>query len=318
MDRRHLMLSAGAAVLAACSRKPVGPTSAPKITEGYADVPGGKVWWRKVGEGARTPLLTLHGGPGAAHNYLNPLEALSDQRPVILYDQLGCGKSDIPNDPSLWTIGRFCDEIDALRSALGLSEIVLLGHSWGGWLAIEYMTSRAAPKVEALILSSTSASTRQAAEGMRRLVNALPNGAGARIAALEKAGQTAGKEYQDLSNLFMSQHLFRGASMPPDGEASLAALNKSPVYPTMNGPSEWEIVGNLKAWDRSADLGKIKVPTLITQGEFDEVTPDCSETLHRGIAGSRVETIKAASHLYTLEQPVAYNRLVRDFLADKA
>jgi len=153
---------------------------------------------------------------------------------------------------------------------------------------------------------------------MRRLVDALPNGAGARIAALEEAGQTSGKEYEDLSNLFISQHLFRGKTMPPDGEASLAALAKSPVYPTMNGPSEWNIVGNLKDWDRTADLGRIKLPTLITQGEFDEITPDCSETLRKGIAGSRVETIKGGSHLYTLEQPAAYNRLVRDFLADKA
>ena len=316
---RRLLLAAGVSALAGACQKPVGPVHF-KVAEGFAPVPGGKVWWRKVGDGPKAPLLTLHGGPGAAHNYLTSLRALADQRPVIFYDQLGCGRSDAPGDPSLWTIGRFCDEIDALRAALGLTRITLLGHSWGGFLAIEYMTRGATPPpgVEALVLSSTSASTAEAAAGMRRLVAALPNGAGARIAALERAGQTGSKEYQDLTVLFYARHLFRGANMPPDGEASLAALSRSPVYPVMNGPSEWDIVGNLRTWDRTADLGKITAPTLVTCGEFDEVTIECSQTLDNDIPNARIEILKGCSHLCTLEKPETYNAMVRWFLSDKA
>lgn len=309
MDRRTL-LTAGALTLAsACAPGRQSPTA----REGFAKVPGGRVWWRKVGDGQRTPLLALHGGPGAAHGYLTSLEALADQRPVILYDQLGCGKSDAPKDRSLWTIGRSCDEIDALRGALGLKQVILLGHSWGGWLALEYMATRPSPHVEALVLSSTSASTAQFVAGARRLLDAMPNGAGAKIRALEAEGNTQGKAYGNLVKAFYARHLLRGQPFPPG-----PAPDDTDVYQTMNGPNEFTVVGNLRAWDRSPDLARIKTPTLITTGEFDEFTLDCAQTLHRGIAGSKLAVLKGASHLYSLEQPAAYDALIRDFLGDKA
>jgi proline iminopeptidase len=103
-------------------------TAALSEETGYADVPGGKVWWMRVGSGPNTPLLLLHGGPGAAHNYLLPLKLLADERPVIFYDQLGCGRSDIPTDPGVYRIGRFVEEIDALRNALGLNRMNIASH----------------------------------------------------------------------------------------------------------------------------------------------------------------------------------------------
>ena len=141
-DRRKILLglSAACAASSALSR----PVSA---HEGYATVEGGRIWWRSVGGGSSTPLLTLHGGPGAGHDYLTPLEALADQRNVVLYDQLGCGRSDKPDDPGLWRIERFCDEIDALRDTLALKEVILFGHSWGGWLALEYIARRGAQAI---------------------------------------------------------------------------------------------------------------------------------------------------------------------------
>src|SRR5688500_18581791 len=134
-----------------------------RVDEGTISVDGYKVWYRTVGDGG-IPLLTLHGGPGAGHDYLEPLEGLADERAVVFYDQLGCGKSDQPDDTSLWRIERFASEIDTVRDALGLERIHLLGHSWGGWLAIEYMLTQ--PKgVVSLILGSTSASTREFVQG---------------------------------------------------------------------------------------------------------------------------------------------------------
>src|SRR5215212_8424201 len=107
--------------------------------EGYIPVTGGRVWYQIVGSEDTIPLLVLHGGPGAGHDYLEPLGGLAAQRPVIFYDQLGCGKSDQPDDRSLWRLDRFVKEVDTVRHALGLEQIHLLGQSSGGWLAIEYM-----------------------------------------------------------------------------------------------------------------------------------------------------------------------------------
>ena len=108
--------------------------------EGYVEVEGGRVWYRRLGDGDALPILLLHGGPGAAHDYMLPLaERLSEHRPAVVYDQLGCGRSDTPDDTSLWTVDRSVTEVDQVRAALGLGRCHLLGQSWGGWLAIDYM-----------------------------------------------------------------------------------------------------------------------------------------------------------------------------------
>ncbi len=110
-------------------------------TEGMIEVDGGRVWYARLGEGDAMPLLVLHGGPGAAHDYVAPFaERMGEHRPTLVYDQLGCGRSDHPDDPSLWTLDRACREVDQVRAALGLDECHLFGQSWGGWLSIEYLT----------------------------------------------------------------------------------------------------------------------------------------------------------------------------------
>jgi proline iminopeptidase len=136
-------------------------------TEGFVSVEGGRVWYRSVGSGG-IPLLLLHGGPGAGHDYLEPLEMLAADRQVVFYDQLGCGRSDRPDNSALWRIERFVTEVAQLRRALGLSHIHLLGHSWGGWLAIEYLLSQPAGVVS-VVLASTSASLPEVVTEIRRL-----------------------------------------------------------------------------------------------------------------------------------------------------
>src|SRR5258707_13101732 len=115
--------------------------------EGFIEVGGGRVWYRSVGPGGPgggadgaggVPLLCLHGGPGFTHYYLEPLEALADRRQVIFYDQLGCGRSDRPEDVALWTVERFVEEVAQVRAALGLERLHLVGKSWGGMLGIQY------------------------------------------------------------------------------------------------------------------------------------------------------------------------------------
>ena len=178
-------------------------------SEGTIEVEDGyRVWYRRVGSGERTPLLVLHGGPGAGHDYLETLEALADERPVIFYDQLGCGRSDKPDDPSRWHIGRFVREVDLVRQALGLSRIHLLGQSWGGWLAIEYMLGQPAG-IDSLILASTSASIPQFVAECERLKSELPPDVYATLQKYEAAHDYRHPAYEKAAEEFYKRHLCR-------------------------------------------------------------------------------------------------------------
>jgi proline iminopeptidase len=310
--RRALRAGAGVLGVTLAARAGVAVATAPQ-SEGYATVPGGKVFWRKFGSGGKTPLLTLHGGPGASHNYLLPLQALADERPVIFYDQLGCGRADAPEEDSAYSIQRSVDEVDAVRAALGLDRVVLLGHSWGALLAVEYLCQGRGRGVDRLILSGAMASIPQVMAGFDRLLASMPDGRGHRIRALEKAGGTGTPEYAELVQKFYDAFVLR---VPPSPEvlATLEALSKSPAYRVLNGPNEFTIVGKMKDWDRRKDLKAITQKTLITTGEFDEVTLDCHETLRDGIAGqARLAVMTGCSHLTMNEKPVQSNGLVRDF-----
>jgi proline iminopeptidase len=312
---RRRALRSGAKLLgAAMATSAAAAFAAAPQTEGYAIVPGGRIFWRKFGSGGKAPLLTLHGGPGSSHNYLLPLQALADERPVIFYDQLGCGRADAPEDESVYSIQRSVDEVDAVRDALGLDRVLLLGHSWGALLAVEYLCQGRGKGVDRLILSGAMASIPQVMAGFDRLFATMPDGWRAKIQALEKAGKTATPEYAELVQKFYDKFVLR---VPPSSEvlATLEALSKSPAYRALNGPNEFTIVGKIKDWDRRKDLKAITQRTLITTGEFDEVTLDCHETLRDGIAGkARLAVMTGCSHLTMNEKPEQYNALLRGFM----
>ncbi|WP_165186151.1 proline iminopeptidase-family hydrolase [Caulobacter soli] len=283
--------------------------------EGYAQVPGGKIYWRRFGAGPKTPLLTLHGGPGGAHNYLLSLKALADDRPVIFYDQLGCGKADAPTDESIYTIQRSVDELDAVRAALKLDKVVLYGHSWGSMLAIEYLCQGRGRGIDTLILGGALASTPQAIAGQQRLIDAMPDGYAAKLHGLEKGGRMETPEYAALVQQFYDKHVIR-VPPSPDALVSFEALAKSIAYRVMNGPNEFYITGVIKDWDRRKDLKAITQRTLITTGQFDEVTLDCHETIRDGVAGPvQMVVMKDCSHMTMVERPDDYAGLVRGFLA---
>jgi proline iminopeptidase len=268
----------------------------------------------RAGSGPKTPLLLLHGGPGAGHNYLLSLKELADERPVIFYDQLGCGRSDAPENDSLYTVARSVEELDAVRRVLGLDRVILFGSSWGAMLAIEYFVTRGAPGVERLILSGGLASIPQTVAGMRRLIDALPDGAGARMKELEAAGQQQTSEYQSLVKLFYERHLCRAVPWSPDVLATVENIGKSPAYRVMNGPNEFTIVGVIKDWDRRADLAAIRVPTLMTTGQYDEVTLDCHQTILERVPGSQLLIFEGCSHLTMAEKPAEYASALRGFI----
>lgn len=281
--------------------------------EGTVEVDGYRVWYRRAGEGG-VPLLILHGGPGAGHDYLETLEALAEDREVIFYDQLGCGRSDRPDDATLWRIERFVAEVGTVRDALGLERVHLLGQSWGGWLAIEYMLSRQRGVV-GLVLASTSASIPQFVAEAERLKAALPPEVYETMLRYESSGDLHHPDYEATVMEFYRRHLCRLDPWPEPLLRSVENLDGNPVYETMNGPNEFFVIGNLKDWDRTERLGEIDAPTLVTVGRHDEITPACAETIHRGIPGSEIRIFERSAHVAHLEETEAYLQTVADFLA---
>ncbi len=283
-------------------------------TEGKIAVPGGDVWYRVAGPDAPgTPLLVLHGGPGAGHDYLEPLQTIADERPVVFFDQLGCGRSDIPDDASLWRVQRFVEEVAAVRKALALDRIHLLGQSWGGWLAIEYMLTRPV-SVHSLTLANTSASVDEFVDEALRMVSELPSETRATIARCEADGNTDAPEYLAACMAFYQLHLCRLPQWPPEMLRSMANVQASPVYGAMWGPSEFTLTGNLAGWDRRDRLAEIALPTLIISGKYDEMGPSCRQTLHAGIRGSQLHIFENSSHSPQAEEPDAFFPVLRGFL----
>jgi proline iminopeptidase len=284
------------------------------LREGKIDVPGGSAWYGIAGDGPGVPLLTLHGGPGVGHDYLEPLAALGDERPVVFYDQLGCGKSDIPADMSLYALPRFAEEVAAVRRALGLERVHLLGHSWGGFLAIEYMAGSPSGVV-GLVLASTAPSTHAFESAARSLLPGLPDDVRETIERCESEGTTDAPEYQAASMTFLTTHVMRAPQPWPEALLrTMANHAASPAYEHMWGPSEFNAAGNLKGWDREADIGQIGVPTLITCGRHDEATPATAEAMQREISGSELAIFDNSAHMAHLEEPDEFVRVLRDFL----
>jgi proline-specific peptidase len=281
------------------------------VSEGYINVPGGRVWYYDIGGGDRTPLLCLHGGPGSTHHNLEPLEALAEHRRVIFYDQLGCGQSDMPDNPALWTVDRFVEELAQVRAALGLDRLHLFGSSWGGALAMQYMLDRQ-PELDSLILCGSPASMPRWTAGCEELLAQQPREVVKVIRDHEANGHTACPEYQAAILGFYREHLCRLNPWPAGLERSFAGMGHA-VYSTMNGPSEFTVTGSLRDWDIMDRLGEIEVPTLLVGGRFDECRPAHLEEMHRRIPGSQLAIIEDASHLCFAEQPAEFITLVNSF-----
>jgi pimeloyl-ACP methyl ester carboxylesterase len=266
-----------------------------ELSEGFVDVRGYRTWYRISGEAGpgTVPLLCLHGGPGSSHAYFRPLEQLAEEsREVVVYDQLGCGDSDRPDDASLWSLELFVEEVGVVREALGLGRIHLLGQSWGGVLAQEYVLTQPAG-VCSLILSSTLSSTSEWVEEQRRLLAELGPGAGE-------------EEYT-------AAHFCRMDPPPPELEQWRAKRNVA-VYEAMWGPNEWTCTGALAGWDVRDRLREIEVPTLVTSGAYDACTPTVAETMVRGIVGAEHVVFEHSAHIPFVEEPERYRAVLVDFL----
>ena len=285
------------------------------MSEGRIAVPGGEVWYRIAGEGTRgTPLLCLHGGPGFPHDYLESLEDLADRRPVIFYDQLGCGRSDRPDDASLWNIERSVAEVAAVREALGLERMHLFGNSWGGWLALQYTLDRR-PALVSLILSSSPPSVPRFVRDAGELRSRLPKSVQAVLDDHEARGVFDCPEYTAAIMVFYKRHLCRLKRWPDGVERALGPGFGVQPYRTMWGPSEFgPVLGNLNGWDVTDRLGEIRVPTLITCGRHDEAVPEHLQIEHEGIAGSELAIFERSSHMAFVEERRRYMATLNAFM----
>jgi len=283
-----------------------------KPGEGYINVTGGKVWYKIVGSGDKTPLLLLHGGPGVPSYYLNTMAALGDERPVIFIDQLGCGRSDRITDTTLMTIPAYLKELKEIHDTLGLKDYYIFGHSWGTIYAVEYYFAH--PEgIKGLILSGPALDIHRWSKDADTLIATLPDSIQKTIRVNEKNGTFDSPEYQAAVDYYYKLYLARKQpwSSNIDSAFSQAGMN---VYLHMDGPSEFTLSGNLKDYDATGKLGNIKVPTLFIGGEYDEARPETVRYYASLVPGAKVAIIPNAGHLSMEDNPEANNKAIRDFL----
>lgn len=235
-------------------------------------------------------------------------------RRAIFYDQLGCGKSDLPDDMSLWKPETFVAEVDAVRGHLGLDRLHVFGSSWGGMLAMEYALTQ--PQgVASMIVASSPSSMKQWVAEANRLRGELPADVQETLTRHEEAGTTSDPEYEEAATVFYKRHVCRLDEWPDFVQRSFQFIAEhGVVYNTMNGPSEFHVVGTLKDWDITDRLGEIRIPTLVITGEHDEATPAINETVSSGIPDAESVIYPNASHMAHVEDPAGYMRVLDDFL----
>ena len=290
-----------------------------RAREGFAEFRDYHTWYRVTGDlgGPKLPVVVLHGGPGAAHNYLEAVDGLSARgRAVVLYDQLGCGQSThLPDKGAdFWTPRLFLDELESLLGHLGIEKgYHVVGQSWGGMLAAEHAVTQ--PKgLRSAVIANSPASMVTWVEEANKLRAALPEDVQAALLRHEKAGTTSDPEYVAATRAFYDRHLCR-VQWTTGVTESFAQIERDPtVYHTMNGPSEFHVVGTLKHWSIVDRLDRIEVPVLLISGRHDEATLACVQPYADRIKNVRWEIFEDSSHLPHVEETERWLSVVGDFL----
>ena len=281
-------------------------------TQGFAKVLGHRLFYRSFGIAEKGTVLCLHGGPGASHEYLLPLADLAQfGYRVVLFDQLGCGRSQLPKGTALFTTEHHVEEVEGIRRELRLGRVHLMGSSYGGALVLA--TALKHPKgLRSLIVTSGLASTHLTVREMWRLVDQLPPEVRATIRKHNATGDFRNADYLKAVDVFYRKHLCRLPVWPHELVQTLD--HTGIVYEVMNGPNEFTITGRIRDWDVTDELPTIRLPTLITVGRYDEVTPRVAREIQQGIRGSKLVIFNRSSHLAFWEERPLYIEVVRDFL----
>jgi len=278
-----------------------------------------KTYYRIVGDlsSDMTPLLLLHGGPGSTHNYFEVFDQLAEEtgRPVVMYDQIGCGKSSIPDDKSLWNADTWVDELKTLREYLSLKQVHLLGQSWGGMLAIIYMCDHNPQGVKGLILSSTLSSSKLWAQEQYRMIKFMSPEDQVAIATAESTASYTAPGYLKANEHFMVQH-----ASGPITEQSPEFLRRPKIsgeaaYVTAWGPNEYFPTGNLKDYDYTDRLKNITTPTLVTSGTDDLCTPLVAKTMVDQLPNVEWTLFAHSRHMAFIDETEDYMKRLTKWLA---
>jgi L-proline amide hydrolase len=289
------------------------------MTEGTMIRGGNETWYRVVGDlsSGPTPVVICHGGPGAAHDYTEPIANLSRYgRGCVLYDQVGCGNSThLPDAPAdFWTVQLFKDELVDLTRQLGIADrYAVVGQSWGGMLGMEHALDHPAGLRGLVVADSPASIPRWVAEA-NRLRADLPEDVQEALTKHEADGTTDSEEYEAATRVFYDRHLCR-VPWPDYVERSFTKMAEDPtVYHTMNGPSEFHCIGSLKSWDITDRLHEISTPTLLVSGRYDEATPHIVEQIHTRIPGAQWRIFEESSHMPHVEEQDDFLETVEAFL----
>ena len=284
-----------------------------KKKEGYTKILGFDLFYRQFGEPRKGEILCLHGGPGATHDYLLSIADLAAHGyRVTFYDQLGCGRSQVPKNVALFVPEHYIEEVEAFRRKMRLGKPHIVGSSWGGMLAIAY-----ALKYQRNMATMTTVgglhSVPLTLRGMERMKLGLSKNLQQTLAKYEADGDYDNPEYTKAVMAFYNKHLCRLSPWPQELTYSLDHISK-PVYGTMNGPNEFTIIGNTRYWDVTDRLKTIKVPTLVLGGRYDEVSPTVAREIHRHVRGSELTIFPNSSHLPFWEERETFMKRVLRFL----
>ncbi len=279
------------------------------VVEGRIEVRGGSVWYRLVGDGDGPPLVTLHGGPGYPSASLQPLEGLASGRRLVFYDQLGCGNSDRPDDPSLWTMERFIDELERLLDHLGFEYVHLLGHSWGTMLAVDFYLRRP-QSIRSMILVSPALSASRWEDDSERLISAFTP----ELREIHADPHASAEEVERLTAEYMSRHFLRIREDPEPVKRAREGFGPQ-VYTTMWGPNEFTPTGPLKDYERADDLPRLNVPVLYLCGRYDSATPQTTEFYASLTPNSAIKVFENSSHHCFIEDADDFTTTAIKFLA---
>ena len=310
-----MMRSALVALMLFAFWHPVKAHEDPEIS-GYIQVEGGRIWYRLNGSehlGKMPAIIVAHGGPGGTHRGNLPYVALADKYPVILYDQLGTGNSDRPEGQETWRVQRFVDEIDHIRNALGLEEVIMAGHSWGGTLAAEYAV-RNPDGLAGAILSSPLISTPIWNADNAEWIKDLPKETQAVLNRHKNDKTMASKEYREAAQQFYDRHMCRVGHCNDNGHRAGGPAGNQDMYLTMWGPTDFFGIGTLKDYDLTPRLDDIEVPTLILCGEFDEAAPRSCNKFGGMIDDAKVTILPNAGHASMAADEAYYIQQVRAFV----
>lgn len=288
-----------------------------KIVEGYMPYLEYQTYYRIVGDAqpGKKPLILLHGGPGSTHNYFELFDDLATTgRQLIMYDQLGCGKSFVPSRPDLWHSKTWVNELIALTQHLNLTAFHLLGQSWGGMLALQYLADHQPNPVASVILSSTLPASQLWGQEQMRLIRLMSEADQTAIHTAIDKNDFTGDAYLAANDRFMLRHSADKATTASPEPLRREKVVGREAYETAWGPNEFFPNGTLKNWDYRDKLKTIDTPSLVISGSDDLSTPLVAKTMADGLPNSQWELFAHSRHMPFVDEPEKYREILTTWL----